>query len=288
VSYRWVHLDLAEEGVRAWIETNVDKTVSQSLTLEDTRPRCTDHCDGLLLNLRGVNLNPDSDPEDMVAIRMWIEKGMIVSVRLRRLMAIVAIRDEMENGQGPKNVGAFITKLSAALTERMDPVISGLADKIDELEEVMLDAPHGIRTDLADTRRKTIMLRRYIGPQRDALNRLGSETHDLLDLAQKTAVREVVDRITRMVEEMDTVRERSAILYDQISDQRAEEMNRNMLILSVVAAIFLPLGFLTGLLGVNIGGIPGSSYEGSFVIFCVALIIMTFALVWWFKKKKWI
>lgn len=288
VIYRWVHLDLVHDNVAAWIKSHVDDTVASTLTLEDTRPRSTKHDDGVLLNLRGVNLNPASDPEDMVSIRLWVEEKKIISVRVRRLTAIVSLREQMDKGIAPVTPGAFITTLAASLTERMDPVISALADKVDELEETSLEAPQGLRTNLAAMRRTVIMLRRYIAPQREALGRLSQDAKTLLDNDDHILLRETVDRITRMVEELDAVRERSAILYDQLSDQRAEEMNRNMLILSVVAAVFLPLGFLTGLLGVNIGGIPGADNKAAFAMFCLMLTVIAGALLWWFHKKKWI
>lgn len=288
LAYRWVHLDLAHEGTLPWLSANVDEIAAHSLTLEDTRPRAVLHNDGILLNLRGVNLNPAADPEDMVSIRLWIEEKLIVSVRSRRLMAVVGIREAFESGNPPLTVGDFLSEVSSSLISRMDPVIGSLSDRVDELEEISLEKTDGLRGSLADLRRTTIMLRRYIGPQREALSYLSSMASKFFDEQQKMILREVVDRITRMVEEMDAVRERSAILYDQLSDQRAEEMNRNMLILSVVAAIFLPLGFLTGLLGVNIAGIPGANYPPAFGLFSGILVLISVMLLLWFRKKKWI
>ena len=287
-AFRWIHLDLGVPGVREWISARVDPVVAHALTHEDTRPRCARHAGGLILILRGVNLNPGSDPEDMVSIRMWIDQDRIISVRIRRLMAVVALRETLEAGTGPRTVGGFVAALAAGLTERMNPVITGLGDIVDDLEERSIEQPDGLRGDLADLRRETIMLRRYIAPQRDALMRLETDAVGLFDDAAGISVRESVDRVTRMVEEMDLIRERSAVLYDQISDRRAEEMNRNMLVLSVVAAVFLPLGFLTGLLGVNIAGIPGADYPFAFLMFCIALVAIAGGLLWFFRKLKWI
>jgi len=64
-------------------------------------------------------------------------------------------------------------------------------------------------------------------------------------------------------------------------------MDRTMYVLSIVAAFFLPLGFLTGLLGVNVGGIPGVEYKGSFAIFSLILVLLVVVQIWLFKLKKW-
>ncbi|MCI5048145.1 MAG: zinc transporter ZntB [Aquisalinus sp.] len=287
-AYRWIHIDLNHPDARSWIAGHCDQFVTEALTRQDTRPRCTRHDGGLILILRGVNLNPESDPEDMVSIRLWVTGNLIISARLRRLMAIVSLRERMEAGDPPPSPAAFISYLASGLTERMDPVVSGLTDKTDELEDRSIENQTVMRADLAELRRTTIILRRYIAPQRDALNRLSTETVTFISDEQRISIRETVDRITRLVEELEALRERSIVLYEQLSDKRAEEMNRNMLVLSVVAAIFLPLGFLTGLLGVNIGGIPGADVPWAFGLFCGFLVVISATLLWYFRKLKWI
>ncbi|MEM6898167.1 MAG: zinc transporter ZntB [Pseudomonadota bacterium] len=288
VAYRWVHLDLEHEGAFNWIKAQTDETVAEALTMDDTRPRHTRHENASLLNLRGVNLNPASDPEDMVSIRLWANERMIISVRRRKLMAVVAMREAIEAGHAPKSVGEFLTQLSEGMTERMTPVIDGLVDELDALEEQSLEQSTGLRSQLAELRRTVIALRRYIGPQREALSRLAADGGNLIGEDEKSDLRENVDRITRLMEEMDAIRERCGVMNDQLADARAEEMNRNMMVLSVVAAIFLPLGFLTGLLGVNVGGIPGADNAYAFLLLCIFMVLLGGGITLLFKKLKWL
>ena len=68
----------------------------------------------------------------------------------------------------------------------------------------------------------------------------------------------------------------------------AERMNRNMYVLTIVAAIFLPLGLLTGLLGINVGGIPGSDNPLAFLIVCALIVgvgVLEYALL---RLLRWI
>lgn len=287
LAYRWIHFDLAEPGVRDWIAQRTDGVVAQALTRQDTRPTVNPLESGNILILRGVNLNPESDPEDMVSIRIWLAGDLIISTRVRRLMAIVAIREQIEAGQPPASAGDFIARLAAGMTERMDPVVAELADRIDELEEESVDRAAGLRAQLAGIRRTTIALRRYVAPQRDALAKLAADNSGLFDRPVQIHLRETADQVTRLVEDLDAVRERSAILNDQLIDRRAEEMNSNMLVLSVVAAIFLPLGFLTGLLGINVGGMPGADYAWAFYIVCGLCAVIAVGLAAWFHAKRW-
>jgi zinc transporter len=286
-AYRWIHLDLHNDGIRDWLEKEIDPVVALSLTRQDTRPSIHEHEDGLVIVLRGVNLNPESDPEDMVSIRIWVEKDRIISTRMRRLMAVVAMRERIEAGKAPASTAEFIAVLAAGLTDRMLPVITELSDRIDALEEESIGRAAGLRSELADIRRSTIALRRYIAPQRDALARLATEPGDWLGRKAQLHLRETADQVTRLVEELDSIRDRSGILNDQLADRRAEEMNTNMMVLSVVAAIFLPLGFLTGLLGINVGGMPGADNPIAFYVVCAICALIGGGLTWFFRKKGW-
>ena len=287
-AYRWVHLNLAHEDVARTVAALSDEVVARALTLEDTRPRADTHRDGVILNLRGVNLNPESDPEDMVSIRMWVTEKLIVSTRRRRLMAVVSLRQALEEGHGPKTTAEFVTDLAAGLTERMDKVIIDLADDVDDLEDQSLTETGNLRMALTELRQTTIMLRRYISPQREALGRFALIEQDILSEQSIISLRESNDRVTRFVEELDAIRERAAILHDQLTDRRAEELNQHMMVLSVVAAIFLPLGFLTGLLGINVGGIPMADSPFGFLTVCVLTVLIAIALLWLFRRLKWI
>lgn len=287
--YRWVHLDLSDPAAFAWISEHADPVVAGALMRADTRPRMAEHADGLILIMRGVNLNPNSDPEDMVSLRLWVTDRLVITTRMRRLMAVSEIADQMAQGSGPATPADLVCALSQGLTVRMEPVLEALVDEIDDLEERSVDRASRLRGELADIRRSTIALRRYLAPQRDILARLSLEDVGPLHHPHvRVILRETADRIARLVEELDMVRERSSILNDQMVDARAEEMNAAMLLLSVVAAVFLPLGFLTGLLGINVGGLPGASWPYAFSLVCAACLGLAGGLIWWFRRKGWL
>ncbi len=90
--------------------------------------------------------------------------------------------------------------------------------------------------------------------------------------------------MTRLAEELDAIRDRAQIVHYQIMDNRAELMNLQMLVLSMVAAIFLPLGLLTGLLGINVGGIRGVDNPWAFVIMCGLLVLVGGFQAWLFER----
>ncbi|MBL4538261.1 MAG: zinc transporter ZntB [Oceanicaulis sp.] len=287
--YRWVHLDLSDPNAFDWISEQADPVVADALMRADTRPRMAEHADGLILIMRGVNLNPNSDPEDMVSLRLWVTDRLVITTRLRRLMAVSEMAEQMARGSAPATPADLVCALSQGLTARMEPVLEALVDEIDDLEERSVDRASRLRGELAEIRRTTITLRRYLAPQRDILARLSLEDAGPLHHPHvRVTLRETADRLARLVEELDMIRERSSILNDQMVDARAEEMNAAMLLLSVVAAVFLPLGFLTGLLGINVGGLPGAHWPYAFALVCASCLGLAGGLVWWFRRKGWL
>lgn len=179
----------------------------------------------------------------------------------------------------------MIAKLALRLADRAEPTVAELNERVDALEERALDdSVIQSRGELADIRRTAIVLRRYMVPQRGALTTLEIEDLGWLADRDRARLREAAERVTRLGEDLDAIRDRSQVVHDQMMDLRAEQMNRNMLVLSVVAAIFLPLGLLTGLLGINVGGIPGTTYNGAFAIVCGLLVAIVLVQLWLFRR----
>jgi zinc transporter len=199
------------------------------------------------------------------------------------------IRTAIDAHKGPDSSGDFLVMVAERIADRMNDIITDLDDSVDELEDVVLTAEiHKLRSRLSDIRRKTIGLRRYIAPQRDVLFRLIQERVNILEDADRAHLREVAERTARFVEDLDSARARAAVTHDELNSKLAEQMNKAMYTLSIVAAIFLPLGLLTGLLGINVGGIPGADYKGAFVLVTGLLVAIALGLIVWFKKIKWL
>jgi len=287
----WIHLDYTEPEAEQWLkqESGLDELVVSALISDDPRPRSAVMKDGLLVILRGVNLNPGADPEDMVSIRLWISERRIISTRRRKLLSVTDLCNAIEQGSGPTSTGDFLVAIASRLVDRMSTVIQEIEDSTDLLEDqVLSEYSYELRTEISGLRREAISLRRYLAPQRDAMMRLHTERVPWLNEMDRLRLREVADNTMRYIEELDAIRERAIVIQEELMSRISEQMDKRMYVLSMVAAIFLPLGFFTGLLGINVGGIPGADYKGSFLIFCFILVVVVFLQILIFRKMKWI
>lgn len=286
----WLHLDVNDRSARLWLieEAGLDEITADNLLAGETRPRVLPTDDGVLVILRGVNMNPGSDPEDMVSIRTWLEPNRIITTRRRLLLSVQDIREAIGKKAGPRSSGAFLAMLAERLAERIGAVVDRLDESIEDIErQIGLGEPNELRGDLSALRRQTAAIRRYVAPQRDALNRLpaigGYWSRD-----DAEALREQSDRMTRYVEDLDLVRERAIVAQEELVNRLAQDQNARLYVLSIVAALFLPLTFITGLLGMNVAGLPGTKSPLGFAISVVIMLVAAAVLLGFFRWKKWI
>ncbi len=286
--FLWAHMDRKHPAVIRWIETEagLDPIIAAALLAEDTRPRATRHDNGALIILRGANLNPGAEPDDMISVRIWVEPGRVISLRSPRLKAVADVREAVEAGAGPRTEGQLIAAIADRLSHRLQPVTDNLEDIVDAIEEQAIsDEIDGLIPQLSSIRRQCVVLRRYLSPQREALQYLRELKVGWIDEDDRELLREVSDRTMRNIEDLDMVRERAGLIHEEVRTRQGERMNHNMYILAIVAAIFLPLGLLTGLLGINVGGMPGVDDPWAFY-WVVGILLALTALVLVLLKWK--
>jgi len=285
----WLHLDRADPEVQRWLmaRDDVPPALARALLEEDTRPRCVVRPDGVLLILRGVNLDPEAGHEETIAVRMWVTADRVLTLRRYRTMAVTDLREALERGEGPTSVSDLVLRIVERLTARMAPEIDLMEKALDALEIASLGDGSAVdRSRLAVIRRRTLVLHRYLAPQREALVEFRHHAGQRLADLDPMDFQETVERVTRLVEDLDALRSRAAIVEDGLAIKVAERMNRNMYWLSIVATVFLPIGFITGLLGVNVGGIPGTDDPWAFAALVGVLVVLIGFEVWVMRRMR--
>jgi len=287
----WLHLDYTCPQIQSWLQQQaaIDDVIIEALLREEARPRVSAVRSQLLMSLRSINFAAEASPEDMVAIRVWTNGRVIISTRRRHILAIAELVEAIQQGRGPTSVSGFLAEMIEMMIVSMQETITEVEDSVDAAEELAVtrwSAP--LRSQVVDIRRQAIALRRYLAPQREALANLVSNTSfEWIEADDKVRLRESNDHLHRYIEDLDAVRDRAAVTQEELASRVAEQVNARMYILSLVAAVFLPLGFITGLLGVNVGGIPGSDSPYAFWWLGGGTLLLIALQVVLFKLKKW-
>ncbi len=290
----WLHMDLTREAVQEWIGENLSERVGlhpgidDALLAEETRPRCEQLGHALVLVLRGVNRNEGEEPADMVSIRLYVDATRIVSLRRDRIVAAHEIANALEQGVGPFDSGSFLVHLIECILEPIGMLVEELALDLDDVEErVLAGEDRETQRDLADLRRRTVQVRRHIAPEREALVRLSQEPLRWVQGEQQADLRQLADRLTRYLEDLDEVRERAAVTQDELASHAQQQLNRRILRLSLVAAVFLPLNLVTGMFGMNLPDIPFANTPSGFAIVVGGILVLGVLEVLILRRMSW-
>ena len=282
----WLHLDGRGEAAKAWIagQADIPDIARNALTATETRPRSDAIGHGAIINLRGLGKTPEDDPDALVSIRFWAETGRVISVSMRSPTAFEAVEAAFMAGK-ILDPGDVITAWASAITDGLDPEVAGLGDELDDLE-VKLEM--GMRRHVSRIRAQAIAYRRFVSPQRVALERLATTPCSWLDDDDRLHLREASDRFARMAEELESVRERSAIVHEELTDLRAEMIDSRGLFVSVLALIFLPLTFVTGLFGMNFDYLPFRAIPGAFMYTVWGSLALAVGMSLFFVRRHWL
>ena len=283
----WTHYRVQPGDNSVLVRDGFDATLADALSIDGARPRTSKLDEGVLAVLRGINFNPGAAPEDMVSIRIYATPDRIVTVSPRVVRAIDDLHQAFGAGRAKQTTGQVFAHLADGLVDRTAPAIDDLDEAIEDVQERILSGQiDDLARPLGLARRTIAMLRRHLGPQRDAIQKLLRDPPDLLGEQDIASLRECADRTTGFVEDLDALRERAMVLQDELNHHAATIMNRNTYLMGVVAAIFLPLGLLTGLLGINVGGIPGTENPWAFWSVVAGMAVLAIAEVWWLRRMK--
>lgn len=288
----WLHLDLSAPKTIEFMEnqSHIDPVALDILLEEeDVRPRTVSFGDMMMIFLRAVNLNPGEEPDDMIALRIWGQKNRLITLRETPLTFISELPPLLMRNIGPKTIGELLDEICSMTLDKVVEVVADLEDEIDGIEDNIIAETEDdeLLPKLSEARRNLTEMRRYLSPQRDAMDVLPRQVVSWLDGDDRFQLRENANRMLRIVEDIDSLRERAMINMDELSNRVREETQENMYMLSVLAGIFIPLTFITGLFGMNVGGIPLGEHPQGFLISTVVLLAVGGLMAFIFKLLKW-
>jgi zinc transporter len=287
----WIHLLRTHPGVEAWLMDclGVPEPTAELLTSDASRPRAFREGHSLVATLRGINFNPGAAPEDMLSMQLWSDGNRVVTLRRAPLQTPRLVLGDLDAGDGPVDAGSLVTALTEHLIDRMSHAIVDMNAMIDELDDetVEKDTPDTLDR-IATIRRNCLALKRHMSPQHEALIAIANGAPGWFEEHDRREIAESIARLRRYLDDLDISKESALVLQDDIRARAAANTQRTQYVLAVVAGIFLPLTFITGLLGINVGDIP-LAHQGSHGFWIIAglcgiILVVEILLL---RRLKW-
>jgi zinc transporter len=274
---------------KVWLKTELGVFAADLLTAPNSRSRCTVLDDKAIVVLRVAR--PGAEPHDIgrQLLTLWIEKGRVIIASELNIIDFLGLSNWVSSHHAPLTPADLVARLGLRAADRLEPLIERLGDKLDQIEESLIREDTTRAQDrLSDLRRNLISFRRVVWPQRDVLNTLEIEDLSHFSARDRLRLREASARSARLGDELQMLSERAVLVHEQIIDARSEQMNKTMLVLAAATVVFLPLTLLTGLLGMNVSGIPFADNQHAFWSVCVGLVALALGIVWWMRGQRWL
>jgi zinc transporter len=176
------------------------------------------------------------------------------------------------------------------MTEKVQALVGDLSEGVDDQED-KIDADehytpeHG---ELLHFRRRAAALRRFLAPQRDIYAQLVRYKLPWFAADDGDYWNELNNSLIRYLEELELTRERVGLLLEAEDRRLSERMNRTMYRFGVVTGVFLPMTFITGLLGMNVGAIPWSANPHGFLLACLVMLVVGAGQWFLFRRLRWV
>jgi magnesium transporter len=267
-----------------------------SLALRDARsfgqrPKVSDYDDHQLLVFYGARLNDDKEPQPL-EVHVFICGGAVVTVHRQGCGMLDALRRRL-GGQSPTREQWIVYSILDALTDSFVTVLESTDEELDGLDEAIIAAPTDAQlARLFRLKRALSGLRRVVGPARDLFERAPEQIAALPDFDSDTRdyFREVYDRLLRISEQLDSYRDVLTSAMDVYLSTNSNRLNEVMQRLTLIAAVFLPLTFVTGFFGQNFGWLVGHiSGFANFVILGVGgLALPSLVMMIAFRRAGWL
>lgn len=285
----WVDIHTTDPESRDWLlnQSDLDQQ-TKDLLLEDVKvTRREKLASGLFVALCGIKYRERDD--EVVSVCMLIQEKRCITVHAGPLPIMQDLRNQIESGHGPCTPIELFARMAVRHAETLENSILEISAATDDIEDhVLAEGDNPSLGALHILRHKAFQVRRQLVPLRNLLNFIAADQSLQIDSNASNAVSAASEQVIRYLEGLDDCRERMQLLHDQIEGQLAATMTRVSYNLTIVATVFLPLSFITGLLGMNVAGMPEEHNPWGFWIVCASMIVIAVFSWWLLRWRKWV
>ena len=281
-------LDGRNEADRDWIKTQsgLEEAVKETVSAAPERSGHTQAGVSIVLSLvRTEEANDDA----LIGVNILIQTDRLLAACFGAGALVENALARYAGQDGGGSASHLLAIIVNALVRPLEAEIARIADTIDQLEDkVMAGTDESLDDPVVLIARHVLSLRRYLVPMRDELSFLALNLDELPGLAEPRYLRRAAEYPGRLISGLDSAQQRVNLILDQLRKREDGRMGRAIYKLTIVGTVFLPLSFLTGLLGINVAGVPGEHDPVAFWLVCGFLIAVAICAIVVIRWRKWL
>jgi magnesium transporter len=267
------------------------------LVLEDIvntgqRPKLEDFENHVFVVLKMLYYDQAKNELEAEQVSLIFGENFVISFQERVGDIFDPLRERIRQGKGRvRKAGAdyLAYALIDSIVDHYFVILEQLGEKIEDAEQELavnptLETLQAIR----GFKKEMIFLRKSIWPLREVANSLERGESSLVDESTLIYLRDVYDHTIQIIDTVESYRDMLSGMLDVYLSSISNRMNEVMKVLTIFAAIFIPLTFVAGVYGMNFAFMPELGWRwGYFGILLVMAIIAAVMLVY-FKRKRWL
>lgn len=267
------------------------------LVLEDIpnttqRPKVEEYDDYLFVIIKMAYLNEKTREVVLEQLCLLIGKNYVISLPEKEGDVLDGLRERIRNNKGKiRKLGSdyLMHGIIDAVVDHYFSVLERIGEEIEDLEsELMQSANQKLLTKIYHLKQELVFLRKSIWPMREVVNALQRAEHKLISPGTSVYFRDIYDHTVQVVETVETFRDMASGMLDLYLSTISNKMNEVMKVLTIFAAIFIPLTFIAGVYGMNFEFMPELKWRLAYPIWWVMVISLTIGMLVYFKKKNWL
>ena len=261
--FRWLHFNAIDHGTERSIQAAELPNAVRDLLLSHDDHQCAlvegDYAAGVM---HDFERRFEGDHSSSIgSLRFAINQNNLFTVRKQPLRCADGVKRRIENGNYPGNAAAALDLLSSSITEVMVSVLRELDASAERIEDDLLTESLSPDTrELVAMRRRAVQLHRLLAGLSSICQRLESDDALLPELLP--AIEKFAQRVDALHQNVNALQSQLRLLRDELELQAAQRTNRSLYVLSILSALMLPATFVTGLFGMNTGGLPWATSSG--------------------------
>jgi magnesium transporter len=201
------------------------------------------------------------------------------------------VRTRLRNNLGKirkANTDYLFWRMIDSIINQYELVLEHYRDQIEELEESMIKNPNIIQTKkIIQLKHSLNDIRKYIVPMKEEISNLRKDDSGIIHKKTMPYFNDSYNNLMQIQSTFDSHREMLRDVLELQNSNQSQAMNQVMKTLTIVSSIFIPLTFIAGVYGMNFEYLPELHYKWSYPAFWGIIIVLSFGMLWFFKRKKW-
>jgi len=279
----WLHFDLVRVATEKWLREHLMvPDAFYNAMIEGARASRIEYVDGFLIGVIN-DVVYDFAFESSNISTLWIaaDARLVVTARRSALRSVDRLRASVSAGDAPSTTTELVVHLLRDQADVLVGIARQATGKVDEIE----DSLHAERLDLnrvrlGSLRRVLVRLQRLLAPEPAALFRMLNRPPGWMSEQDVQDLRQSTEEFSAAIRDVATLLERIKLLQEEVASRVAEQSNRLLLLLSVVTVLGLPFTVVSGLFGMNVGGIPFNEEKHGFWIVVGLVAAFTATAIW--------